>query len=32
MVTVTNEAKQKLLSYLKENGTDLAVRVILSNG
>jgi hypothetical protein len=32
MVTVSPGAKGKLLEYLKENKSDLAVRVILSHG
>jgi len=32
MVSVTDGAKEKLLEYLKENKSDLAVRVTLSHG
>jgi hypothetical protein len=32
MVNVSDGAKEKLLEYLKTNNSDLAVRVILSNG
>lgn len=32
MVNVSDEAKGKLLEYLKQNKSNLAVRVILSNG
>jgi hypothetical protein len=32
MVTVSEEAKGKLLEYLTQNKSSLAVRVILSNG
>lgn len=32
MVKVTDEAKGKLLEYLKESKSALAIRVILSNG
>lgn len=32
MMNVTDDAKQKLLDYLKTNNSDLAVRVILSHG
>lgn len=32
MVNVSDGAKGKLLEYLKENGSGLAVRVILSHG
>ena len=32
MVTVSDGAREKLLEYLKQNKSDLAVRVILSHG
>jgi hypothetical protein len=32
MVNVSDGAKSKLLEYLKDNKSDLAVRVILSHG
>jgi hypothetical protein len=32
MVNVTDGAKEKLLEYLKDSKSDLAVRVILSHG
>lgn len=32
MINVSDDAKQKLLDYLKSNNSDLAVRVILSHG
>jgi hypothetical protein len=32
MVNVTDGAKDKLLEYLRDNKSDLAVRVILSHG
>lgn len=32
MVNVSDGAKEKLLEYLKNNNSDLAVRVILSHG
>ena len=32
MVNVSDGAKEKLLEYLKTNHSDLAVRVVLSNG
>jgi hypothetical protein len=32
MVSVSDGAKAKLLEYLKQNKSDLAVRVILSHG
>lgn len=32
MVKLSHEAKSKLLEYLTENKSNLAVRVILSNG
>lgn len=32
MVRVSDDAKDKLLEYLRENKSNLAVRVILSHG
>jgi Fe-S cluster assembly iron-binding protein IscA len=32
MVNVSDGAKEKLLEYLKNNKSDLAVRVVLSHG
>ena len=32
MVNVSDDAREKLLDYLKANKSDLAVRVILSHG